>query len=140
MEFYGVNNAKFDLIRRAFSKLKLVPRGSKIKVSGKPEDIALFQDKTDEIVDFLQRYGSMTSNHVEELLAGLRPTNLPSKNEGVITYGPHGNVIKARTPNQQRLVNVSEKNDIVFAIGPAGTGKTYTAVALAVRALKKQNR
>lgn len=138
VEFFGVNNAKFDILKQSFPKLKIIPRGNKLKVIGNNGEIDIFNEKVDVIVDFLHRYGSITPQHIEEILAGLEPTDIPKGREDVILYGPHGNLIKARTPNQRRLVKAVDKNDIVFAIGPAGTGKTYTAVALAVRALKNK--
>ena len=138
VEFYGANNAKFDVLKRSFPKLKLIPRGSKIKVIGSREDIEVFENSVDKMVDFVQRYGTMKVSHVEELLAGSEPTNIPQRKDNIILFGPNGKVIKAKTPNQMRMVRESDKNDIVFAIGPAGTGKTYTAVGLAVKALKSK--
>ncbi|MGB1241515.1 MAG: PhoH family protein [Chitinophagales bacterium] len=138
VEFYGANNAKFDVLKRSFPKLKLIPRGSKIKVIGSQEGIEIFEERVDQIIDFLQKYGSMKVSHVEELLAGSQPTNIPQRKENIILFGPNGNVIKAKTPNQMVMIKESDHNDIVFAIGPAGTGKTYTAVALAVKALKNK--
>lgn len=138
LDFFGVENRNFDILRKAFSKLKLVPRGNKIKAIGTSEQIELFEQKVDEIINFLSRYGSIQTQNVEEIVAGLTPTNKPIQGKDIILFGPHGNTIKARTPNQKVLVESSEANDIVFAIGPAGTGKTYTAVALAVRALKNK--
>lgn len=138
VEFYGANNAKFDVLKRSFPKLKLIPRGSKIKVIGSQEDIEVFENSVDKMVDFVQRYGTMKVSHVEELLAGSEPTNIPQRKDNIILFGPNGKTIKAKTPNQLRMVQESDKNDIVFAIGPAGTGKTYTAVGLAVKALKSK--
>ncbi|OWY25806.1 PhoH family protein [Sphingobacteriales bacterium UPWRP_1] len=139
VEFFGVNNAKFDILRRAFPQLKLVNRGNTIKVAGSEEQIKLFEDKVNAFLEFLYAYGSASIVNLEEILAGTAPSNLPAEhNKDLILFGPYGNAIKARTPNQKRMVHQVEDNDIVFAIGPAGTGKTYTAVALAVRALKNK--
>lgn len=138
VDFFGINNSKFNVLKQSFPKLKLIPRGNKIKVIGNMNDMELFREKVDLITDFLQRYGSASAQHIEEILAGLEPTNVPKRSSDIILYGPHGNLIKAKTPNQKRLVQSAEKNDIIFAVGPAGTGKTYTAVALAVRALKNK--
>ncbi|OWY21552.1 PhoH family protein [Sphingobacteriales bacterium UPWRP_1] len=139
VEFFGVNNAKFDILRRAFPQLKLVNRGNTIKVAGSEEQIKLFEDKVNAFLEFLYAYGSASIVNLEEILAGTMPSNLPAEhNKDLILFGPYGNAIKARTPNQKRMVHQVEENDIVFAIGPAGTGKTYTAVALAVRALKNK--
>jgi phosphate starvation-inducible PhoH-like protein len=136
IEFFGVNNSKFDILRRSFPKLKLVPRGNMIKAIGTEADIIIFKEKVDTILDFIGRYGTIDEAHIEELVAGLQPPAAPKANDDVVLYGPHGNIIKARTPNQKVMIQQVDNNDIVFAIGPAGTGKTYTAVALAVRALK----
>lgn len=138
IEFFGVNNAKFDLLKQAFPKLKLIPRGNKIKIIGNENDTRLFQAKVTLLVEFLEQYGTMSQRNVEEILTGIAPTNIPERRTDIILYGPHGNLIKAKTPNQKKLVKTVDKNDIVFTIGPAGTGKTYTAVAMAVRALKNK--
>ena len=136
VEFFGINNTKFDILRRSFPKLKLVPRDNMIKVIGNTEDINVFKDKVEKLTEFISQHGSISPQQIEELLAGVAPM-LPIKgNEDVILYGPNGHLIKARTPNQKVMLQLVENNDVVFAIGPAGTGKTYTAVALAVKALK----
>jgi phosphate starvation-inducible PhoH-like protein len=136
VEFFGVENAKFNVLRRAYPSLKLIPRGSFIKVVGPETDIKRFRDNVDQVIEFLQQHGSMTQQHIEELASGGLPLDLPKPAEDVILYGPNGTLIRAKTPNQRLMVDMIEDNDIMFAIGPAGTGKTYTAVALAVRALK----
>jgi phosphate starvation-inducible PhoH-like protein len=136
VEFFGVENAKFNVLRRAYPSLKLIPRGSFIKVVGPETDIKRFRDNVDQVIEFLQQHGSMTQQHIEELASGGLPLDLPKPAEDVILYGPNGTLIRAKTPNQRLMVDLIEDNDIMFAIGPAGTGKTYTAVALAVRALK----
>lgn len=139
VEFFGVNNAKFDIIRRAFPKLKIINRGNTINAIGDDEQIKLLEEKVQAIQEFLFRFGSASIINIEEILAGTAPTNVPAEhNKDIILYSPYGSAIKARTPNQKRMVHQIEDNDIVFAIGPAGTGKTYTAVALAVRALKNK--
>lgn len=139
VEFFGVNNAKFDILRRAFPQLKLVNRGNTIKVAGSDEQVKIFEEKVNSIKEFLYAYGSASIINIEEIIAGTAPSNLPTEhNKDLILFGPYGNAIKARTPNQKRMIHEIEDNDIVFAIGPAGTGKTYTAVALAVRALKNK--
>ncbi len=139
VEFFGVNNAKFDIIRRAFPKLKIINRGNTINAIGDDEQVKLLEEKVQAIQEFLFRFGSASIINIEEILAGTAPTNVPTEhNKDIILYSPYGSAIKARTPNQKRMVHQIEDNDIVFAIGPAGTGKTYTAVALAVRALKNK--
>ncbi len=138
VEFFGVNNNKFDVLRKSFPKLKLIPRGNKIKVIGNDQLIENFKSKVESITDFLNQYGTITPHHVAEIASGMRPSAPPKNKEDVILFGPHGNTVQARTPNQVKLVESVNNNDIVFAIGPAGTGKTYTAVGLAVRALKNR--
>lgn len=136
IEFFGANNEKFNIIRRTFPSLKLVSRGNLIKASGPESELLRFKTTAESIVEFLVKHGSMTQHHVEELVSGIEPLNVPKPAEDVILYGPNGHAIRAKTPNQKVLVREVDESDIVFAIGPAGTGKTYTAVALAVRALK----
>lgn len=136
VEFFGIDNVKFNILRRAFPNLRLIPRGSFVKAVGPETDIKRFRDSINRLTEFLQQHGSMTAQHVEELITGGLPLDLPKPAEDVILYGPNGVMIRAKTPNQRKMVELIEENDIMFAVGPAGTGKTYTAVALAVRALK----
>lgn len=141
VDLYGVNDSKLDLIRKRFSKLKIVARGETIKVSGEEEDINQFEMVLNVLIDYFHRYGNITENAVEQILSGSKTAN--GKNEvaagdDVLVFGNAGLVVKARTANQRKIVESISKNDMVFAIGPAGTGKTYTAVALAVRALKNR--
>ncbi len=139
LDFYGADNANFRLLRSSFPKLKLVPRGDKIKVLGQEEDIISFQENVEAILDFVRHHGSIQTYQVEDILAGQAPQQLSSSSkDGMILYGRNGKLIKAKTKNQRVLVEAIEKNDVVFAVGPAGTGKTYTAVAMAVRALKNK--
>lgn len=142
MEIYGVNDETLDQIRAYFPKLKLVARGLDLKVQGEEIDIAVFEQKLGTLIAHQQRYGSLSEQLVKKLM---NPDNdlpelAPEQGGGsdVIVFGNNGLVVKARTPNQRRIVTASYTNDMVFAIGPAGTGKTYTAVALAVRALRNK--
>jgi phosphate starvation-inducible PhoH-like protein len=137
VEFYGSNNAKLDLIKSLFPKLKIVGRGHTLKVIGEDEILDVFEKKIDLIVEYFQKYNSISAEKIERLILGDSDTILAAE-ENVIVYGNHGRIIKARTVNQHRLVEAASKSDMVFAIGPAGTGKTYTAVALAVKALKEK--
>ena len=100
--------------------------------------LKFFKEKVELITDFIHRYGSIREQHIEEIVAGLEPSDVPEVREDVILFGAHGHLIRAKTPNQKRMVAEMDYNDILFAIGPAGTGKTYTAVALAVKALKNK--
>jgi phosphate starvation-inducible PhoH-like protein len=142
IEFFGVNNGKLDILKKKFPLLKILSRGTQLKLSGAPEQVENAREKIDLIVQYLERNGHMSENYFEQILGGDDAEtidNFIEKNPNdILVFGPNGKTIRARTANQKRLAQVAEKNDIVFAIGPAGTGKTYTAVALAVRALKNK--
>lgn len=142
IEFFGVNNGKLDLLKKKFPLLKILSRGTQIKLSGSPEQIESAKEKIELIVQYLQRNGHMSENYFEQILGGDDAETVDhfvDRNPNdVLVFGPNGKTVRARTANQKLLVAKAEKNDIVFAIGPAGTGKTYTAVALAVRALKNK--
>lgn len=142
LEFFGVNNAKLDILKKKFPLLKILSRGTQIKLSGSPEQIENARDKINLAVQYLERNGNMSENYFEQILGGDDDNAIDhflDKNQtDVLVFGPHGKSVRARTSNQKKMVKSIDKNDIVFAIGPAGTGKTYTAVALAVRALKNK--
>ncbi|MEO6812517.1 MAG: PhoH family protein [Ginsengibacter sp.] len=142
IEFFGVNNGKLDILKKKFPRLKILSRGTQIKLSGAPEQIEDARDKINLAVQYLERNGHMSENYLEQILGGDDEKvidNFIEKNPtDVLVFGPHGKTVRARTANQKKMVQAIDKNDIVFAIGPAGTGKTYTAVALAVRALKNK--
>ena len=132
--FYGVNNCNIQLIRNLFPKLRMVARGSVIKVIGEEEETADFEKKIKELADYCCKYNKLTEDVILDTIKGAPPKEL--KMDEAIIYGVNGKPIQARTPNQQLLVKTFKQNDLTFALGPAGTGKTYLAVALAVRALK----
>jgi len=138
--FYGVNNSKLALLKQAFPKMKIVSRGNKIRLAGSEEDIELIQEKINLMIRLLERDSHLSDKQVEELLNGNGNGDAVITETGadVLVHGRNGLQVKARTANQKKLVEASDNNDIVFAIGPAGTGKTYTAVALAVKALKNK--
>jgi phosphate starvation-inducible PhoH-like protein len=142
IEFFGVNNGKLGILRKKFPLLKILSRGTQIKLSGAPEQIEEAKEKIDLLIQYLQRNGHMSDNYFEQILGGDDEQvvdNFIDKNPNdVLVFGPNGKTVRARTANQKLMVNACDKNDILFAIGPAGTGKTYTAVALAVRALKNK--
>jgi phosphate starvation-inducible protein PhoH and related proteins len=142
IEFFGVNNGKLDILKKKFPLLKILSRGTQLKLSGSPEQIDAAREKIDLIVQYLERNGHMSENYFEQILGGDDEEtidNFIDRNPNdVLVFGPNGKSVRARTANQKKLVQQVEKNDIVFAIGPAGTGKTYTAVAMAVRALKNK--
>ena len=128
------NNSKFNKIKRLFPHIKLISRGDKIKVVGSKEEIIHFESKFNLFIDHLNKYNSLTTNQIERIIEGKE--NILNGDAKIIVHGKNGNLIKAKTLNQRKMVDSIEKNDIVFAIGPAGTGKTYTSVALAVKYLK----
>ncbi|WP_423862300.1 PhoH family protein [Alloprevotella tannerae] len=136
MVFYGVNNANLRMLRALFSKLRIVGRGSVLKIIGNPEDIAEFDVVYEAIYRHCVNYNKLTEEDIVTLIQGRSNEQLDK--EGVIVYSTSGKPILARSQNQQKLVDVYKKDDLLFCIGPAGTGKTYTAIALAVRALKNK--
>ena len=142
IEFFGVNNRKLDLLKKKFPLLKILSRGTQIKLSGAPEQIDQAKEKIDLVVQYMERNGDLSDNYFEQILGGDDAETIDnfidSNPNDVLVFGPNGKSVRARTANQKRMVTAADKNDIVFAIGPAGTGKTYTAVALAVRALKNK--
>lgn len=142
IEFFGVNNGKLDILKKKFPRLKILSRGTQIKLSGAPEQIEDARDKINLAVQYLERNGQMSENYLEQILGGddekVIDHFIEKNPTDVLVFGPNGKSVRARTANQKGMVASIEKNDIVFAIGPAGTGKTYTAVALAVRALKNK--
>lgn len=142
IEFFGVNNGKLDLLKKKFPLLKILSRGTQIKLSGAPEQIETAKEKIDLILQYLERNGHLSENYFEQILGGDDAEvidNFIDRNPNeILVLGPNGKTVRARTANQKRMVQAADRNDIVFAVGPAGTGKTYTAVALAVRALKNK--
>ena len=146
MVMWGSNNEYFEIIKKHFPKIKIVARGNEVKVLGDEMEMQHFNLKFREILDHVDKFQSLNNNDLEQILGakitGDAETDTVSTRNAVggepIVFGPNGIVVKARTANQQKMVDSINKNDIIFAIGPAGTGKTYTAVALAVRALKNK--
>ncbi|MDE7407750.1 MAG: PhoH family protein, partial [Muribaculaceae bacterium] len=136
VSFYGVNNCNMQLVRNLFPKLRMVARGSVIKVIGEENETAEFEAKIKELEAHCAKYNKLTEEAVLAIIKGQQPQEL--KNDDVIIFGVNGKPIMGRTPNQQKLVEAFIKNDLTFALGPAGTGKTYVAIALAVRALKNR--
>lgn len=137
VEILGVNNKKFELIRSFFPKLKIVARGNTVKVFGEEDSITHFEDKFNLMILHLERYNQLTENQIERIITGDSEAIKKShETDDIIVHGNSGLKVKARTINQRRMVKAINEKDMLFAIGPAGTGKTYTAVALAVRALK----
>ena len=134
--FYGVNNANIQLIRNLFPKLRMAARGTIIKVIGDDAETSVFEEKIKKLEDYCAKYNKLTSEVIIDTVRGESPKEIEL--DDVIIYGVNGKPISGRTPNQQLLVNTFKKNDLTFALGPAGTGKTYVAIALDVRALKNR--
>lgn len=136
VSFYGVNNCNMQLVRNLFPKLRMAARGTVIKVIGDDDETAEFERKIHELEDYCLKYNKLTEDVIIDIVRGEKPRDV--KSDGVIIFGVNGKPISARTPNQQRLVDAFRSNDLTFAMGPAGTGKTYIAIALAVKALKNK--
>ena len=141
LELFGENNAKLNLLRKAFPEITITSRGNNLKLAGEKKFTQAAKAKFEMMVKLLKEQHALSTQAVEDLLLGenLWETRLPeSDNNRTILHTRDGKPIRAKTVNQRKLVEATEHNDIVFAVGPAGTGKTYTAVALAVRALKNR--
>lgn len=142
VEIYGVNDVKLNVIKKFFPKLKIIARGYSIKVLGEAGEIIQFEKKLNMLVDYYHKNGLITDTVIERILGQTGDNLLKEKEEAagsdIILFGNNGLVIKARTENQKKMMSSVAKNDMLFAVGPAGTGKTYTAVALAVSALKNK--
>ncbi len=143
---WGPNNDHFEIIKKQYPKLKLVARGSELKVLGDDHELSVFDEKFNHLLKHVEKFENLNITDIERILGSkvsLSATTEPALSDKsttgeVIVFGPNGILVKARTANQRRMVDCIITNDILFAIGPAGTGKTYTAVALAVRALKNK--
>ena len=140
IQLYGTNNVLLNKIISYFPKIKIVARGHEIIAIGNEEQITLFVEKLETIISFYHRYNKITLTDIEEIIPSSENSWLNSVDtaDDVIVYGNHGKMIKALSVNQQELVRQYVTNDLIFALGPAGTGKTYTAIALAVRALRQK--
>lgn len=134
--FYGVNNSHFQMLKSLFPKLRMVARDNVIRVQGSEADIASAEEDIEKMRIHIVRYNTIADEDILDIINGKRTKKETSKN--VIIYNMSGKPIKARSENQQKLVDAFEKNDMVFAVGPAGTGKTYLSIALAVKALKEK--
>ncbi len=139
-EFFGQGNENINLLKKYFPKLKIVARGNKIKVYGDEPLLEEFEKRFDMLTHYFIKYNKIDENAIERLLMsdGEEDTKSSNASGETLVHGVSGRLIKAQTPNQRKLVDAAKKNDMVFAIGPAGTGKTYTGVALAVKALKEK--
>lgn len=141
-DIFGLREERLRLLKKLFPKLRIVVRGNEVKVIGDDEELSFFENKFKLLLDHFEHFGKITDEIILEIIASGKSQNLAdiidSDSSGVLLHGRNGMIIKARTPNQVRMVESFKTHDMLFAIGPAGTGKTYTAVALAVRALKNK--
>jgi len=139
-DFFGEHNAHIELLKKYFPKLKIVARGNKLRIYGDEDLLEEFDKRFNMLIDHYGKFNKLDENIMERVLTSEKREDYDTSNESgeVLVHGVSGRLIKAQTPNQRRLVELMQKNDMVFAIGPAGTGKTYTGVALAVKALKEK--
>ena len=147
-DFYGVKNGNINRIREKFPLLKITMRGERLTIAGADKEIFRFEERLSELVDYYKRYGHISPQVIDQVFDAVSLNTIKgivkeqneeiADDKDVIVYGNSGNIIRARTSNQRKMVSLYKDNDLIFAIGPAGSGKTYTAIALAVRALKNK--
>ena len=138
-DFFGTHNTNIEQLKKYFPKIKIVARGNKIKIYGEKEILDEFEKRLEMLINYFNKYNKLDENSIEQLLTSNDTSQKNSKkNDDVLVHGVGGKLIKAQTENQRKMVTDMQKNDMLFAVGPAGTGKTYTAVALAVSALKNR--
>ena len=140
VDFYGVNNVRFNKFIEHFDDLKIVSRGNEIKASGSEKRLGIFEEKIELVIRYLRKFDTLTLPDLEELIGGVadHKMNAPGPDDEVLLHGERGRKIRAITVNQKKLVEEGNSNDLLIAVGPAGTGKTYTAIAMAVKALKER--
>ena len=136
LNIYGTNNKTLSFILDFFPKIKCVARGNTLKLIGDDESVEAFEQKFNLMLEHFSKYQRLTHSNIERII--LEDSAVLEGDNDTLVHGPYGKIIKARTVNQRKMVKESQKNDMLFAVGPAGTGKTYTAVAIAVRALKNK--
>ena len=140
-DFFGAHNSTIEQLKKNFPKIKIVARGSKMKIYGESDLLDEFEIRLARLIKYYNRYNKLDENSIERILTatGNEEKMATSKNiKDVLVHGVSGKLIKPQTQNQRKMVALMGKNDMLFAVGPAGTGKTYTAVALAVKALKEK--
>ena len=136
--FWGANDRVLEFVRILFPKLKLIVRGEMLKLVGAEEDIVFFEEKFESMLFYYEKFGKIEEKSIMQIMDNVTECLSEETSGDVLVHGRNGLLIKARTANQHKMVKACENNDLIFAVGPAGTGKTYTAVALAVRALKNK--
>ena len=137
-DFFGAHNSTIEQLKRYFPKIKIVARGSKLKIYGASDLLNEFEKRLGMLIKYFNRYNKLDENSIERILTstGKEEKSGGAKAKDILVHGVNGKHIKAQTENQRKMVSMMQKNDMLFAVGPAGTGKTYTAVALAVKASK----
>lgn len=139
LDLYGVKCSRLEILKRAFPKIQIVARGHDVKLLGEEQQIADFEDKFRQIVHFLDTFNRLSDDDLVQILNNAQQaTSQTDVPDDLIVFGNNGRAIRARSANQQKMVEAVDKNDMMFALGPAGSGKTYTAIALAVRALRNR--
>ncbi|KIO42554.1 MULTISPECIES: PhoH family protein [Sanguibacteroides] len=138
IDFYGINNAKFITLKEFFPKLKITARGDEIIVQGEEKDIEILNAKVNALLEHYNKYNMLTVANLKRIILEDDVIEDPEDPASIIVFGNGGKIIRARTVNQRKLVDLSKTNDLLFATGPAGSGKTYTAIALAVKALRNK--
>lgn len=138
IDFYGINNSKFNLLKEYFPKLKITARGDEIILQGELSDIEILSNKISALLEHYHRYNMLTIANLKRIILEDNIVADPEDAESIILFGNAGKAIRARTTNQRKLVELARTNDLLFATGPAGSGKTYTAIALAVKALRNK--
>lgn len=138
-DFFGTQNSTIEQLKRYFPKIKIVARGSKLKIYGESDILDEFEKRFQMLITYFNRYNKLDENSIERIVTSNGKEEKTSVNsKDILVHGVNGKLIQPQTENQRKMVNLMEKNDMLFAVGPAGTGKTYTAVALAVKALKEK--
>jgi phosphate starvation-inducible PhoH-like protein len=140
VDFYGVNNVRFNKFIEIYNDLKIVSRGNEIRISGEPGRLEDFEEKVDLVIRYIRKFNTINLPDLEDLITGTANYKFeaPGPDEEVLLHGDRGREIRAITVNQKQLVKDGETNDLLIAVGPAGTGKTYTAIAMAVKSLKEK--
>lgn len=138
-DLFGPRNANIAILKKLYPKLKIIARGNKLKAFGEPEILDEFEKKVQRLIAYFNKYNKLDENSIERIVTSDGTAQKSTRNEkDVLVHGVGGKLIKPQSPNQTKMVTMMDKNDMLFAVGPAGTGKTYTAVALAVKALKEK--
>ena len=137
-DLFGARNSNIAILKKLYPKLKIIARGTKLKAFGEPEILDEFEKKVQQLINYFNRYNKLDENSIERIITSTEAPKTLSKEKDILVHGVGGKLIKPQSPNQHKMVELMQKNDMLFAVGPAGTGKTYTAVALAVKALKEK--